>query len=85
MKLDSHQPGVNLPQPLNFQTWSSKPAYSTPKEWQASTWVQLKEPLSSYSEDEALLLCQHSDTEWVVWVPGYGETILDRGQFCAIA
>lgn len=85
MKLDSRQPGVNLPLALNFQTWSNQPNYSTPEEWEASTWVQLQAPLSPYSEDEALLLCQHSDTEWVVWVPGYGETILDRCQFCAIA
>jgi hypothetical protein len=83
MKLDSLQPGVELLR-LNFQNWSSKSESGTTEpEWHASTWVQLKERPSLYSHDEALLLCQHSDTEWVVWIPEYGEAILDRCQFCA--
>jgi hypothetical protein len=48
---------------------------------QASTWVQLREAPSPYSHDEALLLCQHSDTEWVVWIPDHGQMVLHRSQF----
>ncbi len=41
------------------------------QELEASTWVQLRELPSPYSHDEALLLCQHSENEWVVWIPEY--------------
>ena len=45
------------------------------------TWVQLlAEDL--FADDQALLLCQESEDEWVVWVPGQGETRLDISQFC---
>ncbi len=46
---------------------------------QAHTWVQLRDPLSEYSDDQALLLCQDEDG-WVAWVPGYGEAHLSREQ-----
>ncbi|NES96723.1 MAG: hypothetical protein F6K32_16090, partial [Desertifilum sp. SIO1I2] len=45
-------------------------------------WVKLTQPLSDYSDDEALLLCQQSATEWVVWIPGYGEAIVHQSEFC---
>lgn len=78
MKLNSHKPGVRRLQPLS---WFSKPENSTFKqELQAKTWVQLRELPSPYSHDEALLLCQHSDTEWIVWIPDHGEMILHRSQ-----
>jgi hypothetical protein len=45
------------------------------------TWVQLlAEDL--FADDQALLLCQESESQWVVWVPGQGETRLDISQFC---
>lgn len=50
---------------------------------QAATWVKLRELPSPYSYDEAVLLCQHSDTEWVVWIPDHGEMILHRCQLGA--
>jgi hypothetical protein len=56
--------------------WSAK----TEQTLQAATWVKLRELPSPYSYDEALLLCQHSDTEWVVWIPDHGEMILHRCQ-----
>jgi hypothetical protein len=46
--------------------------------------VKLREAPSPYSHDEALLLCQQSDTEWVAWVPDYGEIVLDHYQFQAL-
>jgi hypothetical protein len=85
MKLDFYQPGVKLPQRLHLQPWSSKPEVNTVKsECSSSTWVKLQECPSPYSHDEALLLCQHSDTEWMAWVPDYGEIVLHRGQFSEI-
>lgn len=51
--------------------WSTKPL-------QAATWVKLPELPNPYSHDEALLLCQHSDTEWIVWIPDHGQMILHR-------
>ena len=46
-------------------------------------WVKLVAPLNPYSHDEALLLCQASDSEgnWIAWVPDHGEAILNVSQF----
>jgi hypothetical protein len=56
-------------------------------------WVKLRDLLSDYSYDEALLLCEvaaesPSDfgpnsvpQEWVAWVPDVGEVRLQRRQF----
>ncbi len=83
MKLDSPKSGVNVPQYRHYQNWSNQlDISSVEREWQASAWVQLRERPTPYSHDEALLLCQHSDTEWVVWIPDCGEMVLHQSQFC---
>lgn len=46
-----------------------------------STWVKLVQPPSVFSADEALLLCQCSETQWLAWVPEYGEIVLDIDEF----
>jgi len=46
------------------------------------TWVRLLELPNPFCNEEALILCQHSDSEWVAWIPDYGETILHPSQFC---
>lgn len=79
MKLDTYQPGVNLPPYLQRQTRLSKP------ECQSSRWVKLQEQPSPYSHNEALLLCQHSDTEWIAWVPDYGQIVIHQCQFREIS
>jgi len=85
MKLDSRTLGVSVPLRLYLNNWSSKPDISTiGQDLQASAWVQLRERPSEYSHDEGLLLCQHSDTEWIVWIPDYGEMVLHRSQFSEI-
>lgn len=82
MKLDSRTPAVSLPPHLYPLNRFSKPDSSTAEqEFEASTWVELRERPSAYSHDEALLLCQHSESEWIVWIPEYGEMILHRSQF----
>jgi hypothetical protein len=82
MKLDSRQPGVSIPLHLHPGNWYCQSDTSkTVLEAQTATWVQLKELPSPYSHDEALLLCKHSKSEWVVWIPDHGEVILDQSQF----
>lgn len=45
------------------------------------TWVQLLQAPSDYAAAEAKLLCPTSNDTWVVWVPDYGETVLNRSEF----
>ncbi|MBE9127018.1 MULTISPECIES: hypothetical protein [unclassified Coleofasciculus] len=78
MKLDSRKPDVSVPLRLHPLNWSNPLDTSTTGH---STWVQLQECPTPYSHDEALLLCQHSETKWVVWVPDYGEMVLNKDQF----
>lgn len=49
---------------------------------QPNTWVRLLDELNPFCHDEALLLCQESESEWVAWIPDHGEAILDISQFC---
>lgn len=51
--------------------------------FQASEWVKLLDLPHSLSHDEALLLCPQSDSEWVAWVPNFGEVVLHVSQFRA--
>ena len=86
MKLDTYQPGVKLPLCLHPQKWPSEPEQTLSElKCQSSRWVKLQEQPSPYSHDEALLLCQHSDTEWIAWVPDYGEIAIHRCQFHEIS
>lgn len=63
--------------------WLTPPELiSAKQEYQADTWVQLLELPSPFSYDEALLLCQHSQDKWVVWIPNHGEATLYTSQFC---
>lgn len=43
-------------------------------------WVQLRDRLSEYSADQALLLCEETEGRWVAWVPDHGEALLEREQ-----
>lgn len=46
------------------------------------TWVKLLELPNPYSHNEALILCNYSESEWVAWVPDHGEAIIKNSQFC---
>lgn len=46
----------------------------------AHQWVQLRNPLSDYSEDAALLLCPGDRDRWLAWIPGFGQATLERSQ-----
>jgi hypothetical protein len=45
-----------------------------------NTWVLLLQRPSPFCYDEALLLCRYSETEWLTWIPEYGEAILPERQ-----
>lgn len=47
----------------------------------AHQWVQLRDRLSEYSDDQALLLCEATEGRWVAWIPNHGEALLERDQF----
>lgn len=54
------------------------------QEFKSDTWVKLLELPSNFSFDEALLLCEISEDEWVAWIPDHGEATLNVSQFCQI-
>lgn len=59
---------LELLQPTNVQ-WCSVPIdwlqQKSSPQLQPNTWVQLLQLLNPYCHDQALLLCQKSDWEWV--------------------
>ncbi len=58
-----------------------KPYLDSSCHLQEGSWVKLLELPDSFSSDEALLLCHEFGDLWMVWVPGYGETVLHSNQF----
>ncbi len=85
MKLKSRQPNL-VQQPRQNLGWSNNCARTpTQQEFQPDTWVKLLELPSAYSYQEALLLCQVSQEEWVTWIPDHGEAVLQTRQFCALS
>lgn len=74
MKLESCPPQPQVSPPSSIPGCPIH-AYidQSPVRLQPSTWVELVEPPSLYSEDVALLLCQEAENRWRGWIPGYGE------------
>jgi hypothetical protein len=54
-------------------------------QYQPSTWVKLFNPPTAYSFDQAWLLCQCSENQWLAWVPEYGELLLNTDEFCSVS
>ena len=83
MKLDTYQSAVALqPRQLKPITYASCPLnWQRKHEYEPSAWVQLLDLPNPFSYGEALLLCKHSEDEWVVWIPDHGETVLHVSQF----
>jgi hypothetical protein len=67
--------------------WEKLRAYSTSSvvHYQPSTWVKLFNPPTAYSFDQAWLLCQCSEDQWLAWVPDYGEILLNTDEFCSLS
>lgn len=83
MQLNSDKPDFGTrPQRQNLD-WSKKYYVNPTQQFQADIWVQLLELPSTFSFDEALLLCKISEDEWVAWIPEHGEAVLHTRQFCA--
>ncbi len=83
MKLELHKPELGISRRLDSLRCLTKPCLEqSPQEFQASSWVQLLEPLSPFTFDEALLVCQHSEDQWLAWIPDYGQAIIHASQFC---
>lgn len=83
MKLDIYKSEVGTGLPSYSWDWlTENEPHPLPQELQPSTWVKLLEVPSSFSFDEALLLCQCSPDSWLAWIPDHGETVLHRSQFC---
>jgi hypothetical protein len=61
---------------MNISTFLEADIF-TPKPY---LWAKLREPLSPYSADEALLLCEEAGEQWVVWVPDFGVAVVGRHQ-----
>lgn len=86
MQLNSYKPNIAVETPSQKLDWSNKFYFnSLQHQFQPDTWVQLLELPSSFSFDEALLLCKLSADEWVAWIPDHGEAVLHTNQFCPIA
>ncbi|MBH8577418.1 hypothetical protein I8752_31505 [Nostocaceae cyanobacterium CENA369] len=82
MKLDSDKPDFAISARKQNLDWLSKCyAKESVQDFLISTWVELLELPSSFSFDEALLLCPISADKWLAWIPDYGKVILHTGQF----
>lgn len=57
---------------------------TTLSEWQPSTWVKVFNPPTAFAFDEALLLCQTAENQWLAWMPDHGEVLLHTDEFCHV-
>lgn len=74
---------MQLKTPVNSAIAWEKLHISLPSpQYQPSTWVRLFNPPTAFSFDEAWLLCQCSDEQWLAWIPDYGEILLHPDEFC---
>ncbi|NJO44071.1 MAG: hypothetical protein HC769_34755 [Cyanobacteria bacterium CRU_2_1] len=64
------------PQYLKSQT-----GFSTSQPSASSIWVRLAVLPNPYSHNQALLICPHSDDEWLAWIPDHGEVVLHLSEF----
>jgi hypothetical protein len=81
MKLDSSRPDCATRLAWHNLDWSSKSDLKSLQDFQSNSWVKLSELPNPYSFDEALLLCQVSRDQWLVWIPDHGEAQLHISQF----
>ncbi|UNU24263.1 hypothetical protein [Microcoleus vaginatus] len=82
----------------DIRSWSSQPtpgSFASVCDWEKfgcavpapklapSMWVKLFNPPTAFSFDEAWLLCELSEEQWLAWIPDYGEILLNTHEFCA--
>jgi hypothetical protein len=82
MKLDSERPdfAVQLRR-RNLDVSDKYYAKESTQKFAASGWVKLLQLPNPFSFDEALLLCQVSEDDWLAWIPDHGEAILNYREF----
>jgi hypothetical protein len=82
MKLDSERPdfAVQLRR-QNLDVTNKSYAKESAQKFAASRWVKLLQLPNLFSFDEALLLCQVAEDEWLAWIPDHGEAILHNREF----
>jgi hypothetical protein len=78
MKIDTRRPDV-AEQATRENLDLSTQFYQNLKQQEIQTgdWVKLVELPNPYSFDEALLLCQISNDEWLAWIPDHGQAVLN--------
>jgi hypothetical protein len=62
-------------------TFAWKKLQETTQKIEPSTWVKLRQPPTAFSFDEAWLLCDCGNGQWLAWVPDYGEILLTVEEF----
>ncbi|BAY12833.1 hypothetical protein [Calothrix sp. NIES-2098] len=83
MKLDSERPDFAVQfRRRKLNVTSQSYAQESPQEFATASWVKLLQLPNPFSYEEALLLCQVSQDEWLAWIPDHGEAILHTKQFC---
>ena len=83
MKLKSYKSDLAVQPQTQSLEWSIKPYINqSQQEFKPDTWVKLLELPSFFSFEEALLVCQISEDEWIAWIPDHGEAVLNTNQFC---
>ena len=82
MQVNSYKPDFGIRDQRQNLDWTNKSYVNLSQpEFQPGTWVHLLELPSTFSFDEALLLCDLGEDKWVAWVPNHGETVLDARDF----
>jgi hypothetical protein len=67
----------------NPRLWETYAAQTAPR-FQPSSWVKLLHPPTAFSFDEAWLLCECGEDEWLAWIPDYGEWVVRSADICAV-
>jgi hypothetical protein len=75
------QTPLACPLPVSNPRLWEKYAESMPK-FQPSSWVKLLHSPTAFSFDEAWLLCECGDNEWLAWIPDYGELVVRSEEIC---
>lgn len=71
----------------NVRAWETfgERTSSPALKFEPSTWVKVLNPPTAYSFDEAWLMCEYSENQWLAWIPDYGEILLGIDEFCSLA
>lgn len=83
MSLDSEMLALDTSTISAWETFRTVSIPCAPR-FTPSMWVQLLKPPTAYSFDQAWLLCQCAEDQWLAWVPEYGELLITTDDFCSL-